>query len=107
MFAKNLIGKSEASNELTITTDEAGQNFAWKASYTKKKKVTLYVWSLSLAADTFNSKFFLKLFLISLTIFFSLKLQYSLRTQKHIKSWNRNHTRRKMQKEKRTLKKDP
>lgn len=28
MFAKNLIGKSEASNELTITTDEAGQNFA-------------------------------------------------------------------------------
>lgn len=27
MFAKNLIGKSEASNELTITTDEAGQNF--------------------------------------------------------------------------------
>lgn len=25
MFAKNLIGKSEASNELTITTDEAGQ----------------------------------------------------------------------------------
>lgn len=26
MFAKNLIGKSEASNELTITTDEAGQN---------------------------------------------------------------------------------
>lgn len=24
MFAKNLIGKSEASNELTITTDEAG-----------------------------------------------------------------------------------
>lgn len=26
MFAKNLIGKSEASNELTITTDEAGKN---------------------------------------------------------------------------------
>lgn len=26
MFAKNLIGKSEASNELTITTDEAGEN---------------------------------------------------------------------------------
>ncbi len=25
MFAKNLIGKSEASNELTITTDEAGE----------------------------------------------------------------------------------
>lgn len=25
MFAKNLIGKSEASNELTITTDEAGR----------------------------------------------------------------------------------
>lgn len=25
MFAKNLIGKSEASNELTITTDEAGK----------------------------------------------------------------------------------
>lgn len=26
MFAKNLIGKSEASNELTITTDEAGKS---------------------------------------------------------------------------------
>lgn len=26
MFAKNLIGKSEASNELTITTDEAGES---------------------------------------------------------------------------------
>ena len=26
MFAKNLIGKSEASNELTITTDEAGED---------------------------------------------------------------------------------
>lgn len=34
MFAKNLIGKSEASNELTITTDEAGEKqseyrFSW------------------------------------------------------------------------------
>lgn len=29
MFAKNLIGKSEASNELTITTDEAGEDENW------------------------------------------------------------------------------
>lgn len=30
MFAKNLIGKSEASNELTITTDEAGESTLMK-----------------------------------------------------------------------------
>lgn len=29
MFAKNLIGKSEASNELTITTEEAGKKKTW------------------------------------------------------------------------------
>lgn len=52
MFAKNLIGKSEASNELTITTDEAGQNFplnkvlhccnTWKASSTEKRALFLF-----------------------------------------------------------------
>lgn len=43
MFAKNHIGKSEASNELTITTDEAGI------------RPPLYVYTHCMQTQTYNN----------------------------------------------------
>lgn len=51
MFAKNLIGKSEASNELTITTDEAGEEWTdccilqWTSLHTHLRHSPLTLWT--------------------------------------------------------------